>query len=192
MLFLLLIFFFYNPADGGLLNVIFQYWWRTNYFVSMPHTCCVASCNYGYRTCTDKQKYVMFRFPKNAVMKNKRLSAIPCKNWTVTENIRVCSKHFQKKDFKEPSTDERVKRRQARETSQLHRLSLKPSAISHIFLELPSLYNIKPTKPRATTALSSVRIEKEDDRILADLNTRQSIFTEDCGDSTKDLTWLKD
>ena len=27
---------------------------------------------------------------------------------------------------------------------------------------------------------------------LADLNTKQSIYTEDCGDSTEDLTWLKD
>ena len=26
---------------------------------------------------------------------------------------------------------------------------------------------------------------------LADLNTKQLIFTEDCGDSTEDLTWLK-
>ena len=65
----------------------------------------------------------------NAVMKNKWLSAIPRKNWTITENTRVCSKHFEKKNFKESSTDERVKRRQARETPQLHIPSLKPSAI---------------------------------------------------------------
>ena len=90
------------------------------------------SCNYEYRSCTDKQKYAMFRFPKDAVMKNKWLSAIPRKNWIITENTRVCSKHFEKKDFKESSTDKRViNRRQGRETSQLRRLYLKPSAIAH-------------------------------------------------------------
>ena len=131
----------------------------------MPHTCCVPNCNYGYCSCTDKQKYAMFRFPKDAVMKNKWLSVISRKNWTITENTRVCSKHFEKKDFKESSTDKRVKRRQARETSQLHRLYLKPSAIPHIFPGLQSHYNIKTTELRATTASSSVRIEKENDRI---------------------------
>ena len=93
------------------------------------------------------------------------LFAIPCKNWIITENTRVCSKHFEKKYFKKSSIDKRVKRRQAIEISQLHRLSLKPSAIPHIFLGLPSHYNIKTTEPRATTALSSVRIEKENCRI---------------------------
>ena len=95
----------------------------------MPHTCCVSSCNYGYRSCTDKRNHAMFRFPKDAVMKNKWLSAIPCKKWTITKNTRVCSKHFEKKDFKKSSTDEQVKRCQARKTPQLHILSLKPSAI---------------------------------------------------------------
>ena len=92
----------------------------------MPHKCCVLICNYGYPSCTDKQKYAMFRFPKDAVMKNKWLSSIPCKNWTITENTRVCSKHFEKKDFKKSSTDKRVKRCQGRDTSQLRRLYLKP------------------------------------------------------------------
>ena len=36
-----------------------------------------------------------------------------------------------------------------------------------------------------------MQIEKEDDRILADLNTKRSTFTEDCSDSTEYLTWLK-
>ena len=72
----------------------------------MPHTCCVPSCNYEYHSCTDKQNHAMFRFPKDAVMQNKWLSAIPCKNWTITKNTKVCSKHFEKKDFKESSTDE--------------------------------------------------------------------------------------
>ena len=53
----------------------------------MPHTCCVPSCNYGYRLCTDKQKYAMFGFSKDAIMKNKSLSAIPHKNWTITETL---------------------------------------------------------------------------------------------------------
>ena len=98
----------------------------------MLHMLC-PSCNYGYRSCTDKQKYVMFRFLKDAVIKNKWLSAMPCKNWTITENTWVCSKHFEEKGFKESSTDKQVKRRQSRKTPQLHRLSLKPSAIPHIF-----------------------------------------------------------
>ena len=115
----------------------------------MPHTCCVFSCNYGYHSCTYKQKYAMFRFPKDAVIKNKWLSAITHKNWIITENTRVYSKHFEKKYFKESSTDKQVKRHQARETSQLQRLSLKPSAMPHIFPELPSHYSIKTTEPRA-------------------------------------------
>ena len=42
-------------------------------------------------------------------------------------------------------------------------------------------------KIRCLSLLQQISLHK-----LADLNTKQSIFTEDCGGSTENLTWLKD
>lgn len=131
----------------------------------MPHTCCVPNCNSGYRSCTDKEKYAMFRFPKDVEMKNKWLSAIPRRNWSVTESTRVCSRHFEKNDFKQLSTDKRVNRRQSRKTMHLQRLILKASAIPRIFPGLPSHYNVHTPLPRPTAASSSSRTKKEYERI---------------------------
>ena len=131
---------------------------------TMPHTCCVPRCNSGYRSCTDTN-YAMFRFPKNPDMKQKWLRAIPRENWTISATTRVCSKHFESNDFKKASTDKRVKRRQARATAQLCRLTLKPLAIPHIFPRLPAHYNIKPTSSRTTAASSSSQREKENEKI---------------------------
>ena len=133
---------------------------------TMPHKCCVPNCNSGYRSCKDTEMYAMFRFPRDVDLKNKWLSAIPRKNWNVTGNTRVCSKHFKEKDFKVSSTDKRVKRRQFRKTSQLCTLVLKSFAISHIFPGLPSYYNVKTSFSRCTSASSSPsRVEKENKRI---------------------------
>lgn len=107
----------------------------------------------------------MFRFPRDEDMKNKWIAAIPRENWSVTENTRVCSKHFEEKDFKDSSTDKCEKRRQARQTSKLRRLNLTPFAIPHIFSGLPSHYNIKTSTPRSTTASSSSRTKRENERI---------------------------
>ena len=42
-------------------------------------------------------------------------------------------------------------------------------------------------KIRCLNLLQQISLQKQ-----ADLNTKQSIFTEDCGNSTEDLTWSKD
>ena len=107
----------------------------------------------------------MFRFPINPDMKQKWLRAIPLENWTISAATRVCSKHFESNDFKNASTDKRVKSCQSRATAHLRRLTIKPLAIPHIFLGLPAHYNIKPTSARTTAALSSSRREKENEKI---------------------------
>ena len=74
--------------------------------ICLLHTCCVINCGSGYRSCIDTEKFAMFRFPWNFDLKNKWLSAIPCKNCNVTGNTIVCYKHFEVKYFKVSSTDE--------------------------------------------------------------------------------------
>jgi len=127
----------------------------------------------------------MFKFPKDVDVRNKWLAAIPRKNWTVTNFSRVCSKHFDKKDFKESSTDKKAKRRQSRKSLQLLRLSLQPCAIPHIFPGLHNRYNIKTPMPRSGSALSSSRLEKENEQI------RQQYDEFCCEDKIASLDELK-
>ena len=117
----------------------------------MPHKCCEPNCNSGYRSCKDTEKYAMFRFPRDVDLKNKWLSAIPRKNWIVTGNIRVWSKRFEKKILKCHQLIKELKdvNLDSRKTSQLCRLVLNPFAIPHIFLGLPSYYNIKTSLSRS-------------------------------------------
>ena len=80
----------------------------------------------------------------------------------MTGNTGVCSKRFEEKDIKVSSTD---KRRQSRKTSQLCKLVFKPFAIPYIFPGLPSQYNVETSLSRYTSASSSSRVEKENEKI---------------------------
>ena len=55
----------------------------------MVYTCCVPSCKTGYKSEKNSKKHTLFGFPKQ-----NWIAAIPCKNWVINKNHKVCSKHF--------------------------------------------------------------------------------------------------
>ena len=69
----------------------------------MPTHCCVPECTKkGYRA-DDGTKMSYFKFPTEKHLKKKWLHAIrreEGKFFTVTENTRVCSRHFREGDIK--------------------------------------------------------------------------------------------
>ena len=137
----------------------------------MPYSCCVPGCHAGYNSSNESQaekNASMFRFPKNEELKRKWLSAIPRTDWIAKESHRVCSLHFEERDFEIESKDKREQRRQARETSKLQRLRLTPNAIPHIFPGLPSHYSVRTPQPRSSAASSFSRAENQNKRTEQD------------------------
>ena len=69
----------------------------------MPTHCCVPECTKkGYRE-DDGTKVSYFKFPTENVMKKKWLHAIrrdEGKHFKVTENTKICSRHFREGDIK--------------------------------------------------------------------------------------------
>jgi len=131
----------------------------------MVNTCCVPGCNSGYKSNKAEAKPSLFRFPTDLSLRNKWVAAIPRKNWNVTENHRVCMKHFHADDFQIESSDNKMRRRNKRETSQLRRKRLKSTAVPKIFPGLPEYLSAPPIPERGTTSTASGRIEKENARI---------------------------
>ena len=66
----------------------------------MPHNCCVPFCN----ATSKKSKNLRFhRFPKKRELNDQWIAKIRREEgdyFAVTENTRVCSKHFCKEDYK--------------------------------------------------------------------------------------------
>lgn len=62
----------------------------------MPRNCCVPECKSNYNsTLKCNGSYVsVFLFPKDDILRQKWIAAIPRKNWTPSKNSVVCSKHF--------------------------------------------------------------------------------------------------
>ena len=65
----------------------------------MVNTCCVPSCNSGYKSSKNPEKVALFKFPKDESLKNKCIKAIPRKTWTVNNSHRVSTNHFGESDF---------------------------------------------------------------------------------------------
>ena len=80
---------------------------RLNYFeeLEMPTHCCVPECTKkGYRE-EGGTKVSFFKFPTENPMKKKWLHAIrrdQGKYFTVTENTKICSRHFREGDITKP------------------------------------------------------------------------------------------
>ena len=132
----------------------------------MAYTCCVLKCKSGYQSVKTTEKVPLFKFPIDVTLKESWKRAIPCKDWTLTDSHRVCSKHFKENDFMRVSADSKTNRQNARESQELIRLRLKPTAVPTIFPDLPN-YMSKPTpKPQPTSAsTASARFNAENDRI---------------------------
>ena len=130
----------------------------------MPNACCVPNCDSGYSSCKDKKKAALFRFPKDGSMRDKWFAAIPRKNWVLTENHRVCAKHFLADDFQAFSTDHRENRRAQRSTQKLKQKRLKAAVIPHVFPGLPMYLSSTSVQNRGLSCTVSCRLEKENER----------------------------
>ena len=126
----------------------------------MVNTCCVPSCNSGYKSNKNPDQVALFKFPKDESLKNKWIKAITRKNWTVINSHRVCAKHFSESDFQVSSQDLKIRRCKARATQKLKRLQLKKSAIPHIFAGLPKYLPTATPLTRGSNSLSSARQNK--------------------------------
>ena len=137
----------------------------------MVNSCCVPECKSGYKSVKKSEKISLFRFPKNEILRQKWIKAIPRKNWTLTENHRVCAYHFSEDDFIKTSADHRDSRKQARPNQDLQRIRLISTAVPHIFPSLPHYLSSNATASRPTTSSSSAArlinenaaIEKQND-----------------------------
>ena len=127
----------------------------------MGFKCCIPGCKTGYQSNSNSPKYALFKFPTEAHLRKKWLTAIPRKDWSVSDSHRVCAKHFHETDFKTTSSDSRTQRRMSRETQSLKRLRLNPEAIPKIFPGLPEYLSVPSTIERSSAASSSKRAENE-------------------------------
>ena len=137
----------------------------------MVYTCCVTKCDSGYRSSKNKEKVAMFRFPVNEEMRGNWIRAIPRENLNVTSSTRVCLKHFSEGDFENTSTDRCKSRQQKRDSQDLKRLRLKPTAVPHIFQGLSKYLPKTPTAKQTTSAsTASARLELENLQIQQENN----------------------
>ena len=66
----------------------------------MVNSCSVYGCKSNYDT-KDKGNYIpIFKFPGDSEARAEWIRKIPNKNLKVTNNSRVCIKHFEEKDIK--------------------------------------------------------------------------------------------
>jgi len=112
------------------------------------------------------EKVPLFKFPRNAELRESWKRAIPRKDWTVTDSHRVCAKHFNEIDFLRVSSDNKANRRTARKSLKLTCLRLKPTAVPSVFPNLPKYLSRKSSTPRSTTSsTASARRDVENIRI---------------------------
>ena len=66
----------------------------------MVNKCCVPGCQSNYKKKNVEYKYVpIFSFPKKEDLRNKWKRKIPRNNLVVTQNSKVCMKHFEEQDL---------------------------------------------------------------------------------------------
>ena len=88
----------------------------------MVNSCCVLSCNPGYKSNKNSEKVALLKFPKEECLKSKWIRAISRTNWMVNGSHRICAKHFSESDFPVTSQDLKSRRCRARSTPNLKRL----------------------------------------------------------------------
>ena len=131
----------------------------------MVWKCCVPGCLSGYvskktlNIDSDRSSQLSFHsFPKDDCLRSKWLTAIHRKDYIVTANSRVCSKHFYESDFKEKCEDSNVSIAKNK-TLTLRRL--KSDSFPKVFENQPSYLTVKETNHRSTSSSSSKSVELE-------------------------------
>ena len=89
------------------------------------------------------------KIPKDEEARKQWIKAIPRENWTPSAAARICSLHFEEKDFISERTDSNPNR--SRGDLQRHRL--KPNVVPHIFPNCP--YLSKKNVPKRSQASKS-------------------------------------
>ena len=123
----------------------------------MVGTCCVPGCKTGYKSQKNSEKYSLFGFPADENLKQKWIAAIPRKNWVVSKNHKVCSRHFSSDDIQTTSIDSHDKRRCDRSSPTLQIQRLKQKAVPKIFPDLPKYLAVASSKPRSGLSSSAAR-----------------------------------
>lgn len=128
----------------------------------MGFKCCIPGCRTGY----DSSSVSVFRLPSDDNQLKLWLRRINRINsdgseWQPTSNHRVCALHFKEDDVERISQDLRNRR----DDASLQRCRLKPSAVPSIFPNQPSYRNVRKSRERSTSVLSSSRLRVENDRI---------------------------
>lgn len=143
--------------------------------LTMVYTCCVPECDTGYKSCKTTEKTQLFKIPSEHTVRRKWLDAIPRQDWVVTNNHRVCARHFTPDDFVTVSQYKRtIRKQQGHSSDKLQRPRLKLTAVPHVFPSLPGYLSKSNSAPRPTlastssarSALENVAIEKQNKEFL--------------------------
>ena len=68
----------------------------------MPANCCVPNCTKKLYRTENEKKISYVKFPDDVNLKKRWLHAIrrdECKDFTVNQNKKICSRHFKPEDF---------------------------------------------------------------------------------------------
>ena len=90
------------------------------------------------------------KIPKDEEARKQWIKAIARENWTPSAAARICSLHFEEKDFISERTDSNPNRSRG----DLQRRRLKPNVVPHIFPNCPS-YLSKKNVPKHSQASKS-------------------------------------
>ena len=151
----------------------------------MVNKCCAFGCKSGYASQDATDVRITFHsFPRDEELRAKWIRANPRKDFTPTNNSRMCSLHFAESDFVEQHCDSNSSRHKSFNSPQLQRRYLKKDAVPSIFSEAPSYLSSPATTPRQSAARASAcgRRLQEVERLV----TLEEAFT--ANDSVQSLT----
>ena len=117
-----------------------------------------------YKSSKDEKKS-LFLFSEQRCKEKKWMKAIPCKNWTLIKNHKLCAKHFVKTGTMSVSQNIREDHQAVRKANQLKRLRLKPIAVPYIFPTLPSYLSAHCQTERSASATSTARLKRQHNEI---------------------------
>jgi len=124
----------------------------------MVNKCCAYGCKSGYDSQDATGLRITFHsFPRDEELRAKWIRANPRKDFTSTNNSRMCSLHFAESDFVEQHCDSNQSRYRSFNSPQLQRRYLKKDAVPSIFNDAPS-YLSSPSRHLASRLLEHQRV----------------------------------
>ena len=159
----------------------------------MVNVCCVPGCKTGCK-CTktsdqSSEAIPLFKCPVDPIFKKRnRYMQFLVKIGQFLQIIESMW-HFAENDVIKTSTDRREDRADARPTTNLQRLHLKPNVIPHIFPSLPIYLSKQNPVPRPTSsATAAASVEKRNNDIV---KQTQLMFQNESFDSYKHFIKMK-